>query len=170
MKKLLLGLPIAAALLLGACGETAVEKVDKEKTPAASEKKKEEKKDVVYKVGDTVKVNGVEITITKAAFTAPAEYSEAKNGKVLTLDVKVKNSSDSQAFVDNTEFGLSYGDTQAEYYYGYNDLAISQELNKGKQATGKLYFDVKPAKSYELIYSPTFAFDSKEIKWKISVK
>ncbi|WIL37520.1 DUF4352 domain-containing protein [Kurthia sp. YJT4] len=168
-KSLLLSLPIAAALLLGACGETTVEKVDgKEKQ--STEKKKEEKKDVVYKVGDTVKVNGVEITITKAAFTAPAEYSEAENGKVLTLDVKVKNSSDSQAFVDSTEFGLSYGDTQAEDYYGYNDLAISQELNKGKQATGKLYFDVKSAKSYELIYSPTFAFDSKEIKWKISVK
>lgn len=168
-KSLLLSLPIAAALLLGACGETTVEKVDG-KENQSTEKKKEEKKDVVYKVGDTVKVNGVEITITKAAFTAPAEYSEAKNGKVLTLDVKVKNSSDSQAFVDNTEFGLSYGDTQAEDYYGYNDLAISQELNKGKQTTGKLYFDVKPAKSYELIYSPTFAFDSKEIKWKISVK
>lgn len=44
MKKLLLGLPIAAALLLGACGETAVEKVEKSDAPAAAEKKQNEAK------------------------------------------------------------------------------------------------------------------------------
>lgn len=42
MKKLLLGLPITAALLLGACGETAVEKVEKSDAPAAAEKEQKE--------------------------------------------------------------------------------------------------------------------------------
>lgn len=44
MKKILLGLPIAAALLLGACGETAVEKVEKSDASAAAEKKQNEAK------------------------------------------------------------------------------------------------------------------------------
>lgn len=168
MKKLLYAAPLALALALAGCGETTVEDVSSgKKTEAKADK---EKKDKVYKIGDTVKVNDVEITITKAEFTKAAPYSESVNGKILTLDIAVKNSSDSQAFVDNTEFGLSVGDEQAEDYFGYDKLAFSQELNKGKKATGKLYYDVKEAKSYELIYAPSFSFDSKEIKWKIEVK
>ncbi|MGE7624820.1 DUF4352 domain-containing protein [Viridibacillus sp. NPDC096237] len=167
MKKKWLLAPMAAVLLLAACGETEVEKVSNgSKTEAKSNKKAE-----VFKVGDTIKVNGVEITIKKAQFTKPAQYSEAKNGSVLTLDVALKNTNEESAFIDNTEFQLyDKGDNQMEDYFGYDDLAISKDINAGKKASGKLYFDVKKSKSYELVYEPTFTLDSKEIKWNIKVQ
>ncbi|MGF9979531.1 DUF4352 domain-containing protein [Viridibacillus arvi] len=169
MKKKWLLAPMAAVLLLTACGETEIEKVDTAKSVTKKDAAAK-KKDEVFKVGDTVKVNGVEITINKAEFTKPAQYSEAKNGSVLTLDVALKNTNEDSAFVDNTEFQLyDKGDNQMEDYFGYDDLAISKDLNAGKKATGKLYFDVKKGKSYELIYEPTFTLDNKEIKWNIKV-
>lgn len=127
-----------------------------------------EESDKTYKVGDTVTVDKVEITINSASFTDPDEYSESKNGKVLTLDVTVKNTGEEQAFVDNTEFSIYDSDgNKQEDYYGYNDLAISDTINSGKQVQGKLYFDVVEQDSYEMIYTPSFSFDSKEVTFEI---
>lgn len=170
MKKLLLGLPIAAALLLGACGETAVEKVDKEKTPAASEKKKDEKKkDQVYKIGDTVKINDVEYTIKSAKLSNGQQYVEPSKGKVLTIDLTATNKSDSKVYISSTEFNLSKGDEQLENYFA-DKAHIGADLNKGKTISGVIQYDVEGPGTYELIYTPTFSLDAKEIKWKISVK
>lgn len=168
MKKILYAAPLALALALAGCGETTVEDVSSDKKTEA--KADAEKKDKVYKVGDTVKVNDVEITITKAEFTKAAAYSEPVNDKILTLDVSINNASDSQTYVSDTDFGLSVGDEQAEDYFGYDELALSADLNKGKKASGKLYYDVKDSDTYELIYTPSFSFDDTEVKWTIKVK
>ncbi|QQZ10029.1 DUF4352 domain-containing protein [Heyndrickxia vini] len=168
-KRLLASLSIfvLAGSILAGCGETQVEKVDKK----SSEKTEQKAKNQIFKVGDTVKVNGLEVTITKASFTKPEQYSKAKKGNVLTLELSTKNSGDDSAFIDNTEFNLYDKDgNQLEEYYGYDDIAISGDVNKGKKLTGKLYYDVPKADSYELIYKPSFTLDSKEIKFKIDVK
>ena len=55
-------------------------------------------------------------------------------------------------------------------YYGYDEMAISDDINKGKKLSGKLYYDVPKGTSYELIYTPTFSLDNKEIKFNITVK
>lgn len=174
-KTLLAATTMSLALLLGACGETTVEKVDKEETATATEETTETDaaettKNEVFAIGDTVNVNDVEITITKAEFTDPAEYSESANGKILTLDVDVNNTSDEQTFVSDTDFGLSLGDTQADDYYSYDEMALSADLNKGKKKSGKLYYDVEESDTYELIYTPSFSFDDTEVKWDIKVK
>lgn len=168
-KKLLYVAPMALALLLAACGETQVEKVDNGSKTEQKAEKKEKKKDEIYKVGDTVKVNGVEITINSAKLSNGEQYNEPKNGKVLTLNITAKNTSDTQAFVDSNEFNLYSGDTQQENYFGAK-THISGDLNKGKKLSGVIQYDVKGSGTYEVIYSPTFALDSKEIKWKIDVK
>lgn len=170
MKKLLFASAVMSlTLLLAACGETTVEKVEKEDSATATEEKAETKNEV-FAIGDTVNVNGVELTITKAEFTDPAEYSESANGKILTLDVDVNNTSDEQTFVSDTDFGLSLGDTQADDYYSYDEMALSADLNKGKKKSGKLYYDVEESDTYELIYTPSFSFDDTEVKWDIKVK
>lgn len=59
---------------------------------------------------------------------------------------------------------------QLKEYFGYDELSISGVVNKGKKLDGKLYFDIPKAKSYELIYKPSFSLDNKEIKFNIEVK
>ncbi|GEK30294.1 hypothetical protein KZO01_06030 [Kurthia zopfii] len=172
MKKLLLSLPITAALLLGACGETAVEKVEKSDAPAAAEqpKKDEAKKDEVFKVGDVVKINDIEYKIKSATLGNGSQYIEPKSGKVLTLSIEVHNKSESKTFVSSGEFNLYKGDDQAESYFGSGDKTLMGDLNKGKKTTGVVEFDVAGPGTYELIYTPSFSLDNKEVKWNIKVK
>ncbi|WP_407708485.1 DUF4352 domain-containing protein [Bacillus altitudinis] len=162
---------LLGAVLLGACGETDVEKVEGKKASAEQKEKKEKKKDEVYKVGDTIKVDGLEITITKAAFKKPEQYSTAEKGNVLDLTIETKNSGDDKAFIDNTEFNLYDKEgNKLDSYYGYSEMAISGDINKGKKLSGHLFFDVPKHKSYELIYQPSFSWDDKEIKYNIIPK
>jgi uncharacterized Zn-binding protein involved in type VI secretion len=165
-----LGAVIIAGGIITGCG-TEVEDVGSGSTGTEQkeEKPKEEAKDKVYKNGETVKVDGLEITITGAKFTDPAEYSPASKGKVLTIDLATTNTSDTQAFIDSTDFNIYDSEgNQLEAYYGYNDMAISGDVNKGKKLAGKIYFDVPEQGSYELIYTPTFALDSTEIKFEVT--
>jgi hypothetical protein len=159
--------------VLAACGETEVEGVpnaDAEKEKPA-ELEKTEIPDEVFKVGDTVSVNGLEITIKSAAFAEPTEYSPSVNGKIITLDVAVKNTNKEQAFIDNTEFAIYDNEgNKMEDYYGFDEMALSDDVNSGKQLQGKLYFDVKEQPTYEMIYTPSFTMDSKEIKFEIAVQ
>ncbi|MEY8748906.1 DUF4352 domain-containing protein [Alkalicoccobacillus gibsonii] len=186
MKKLLItagvvGMSITA---LAACGETEVSQVDKseENTASAEEADTEEVdaeateedvanlEDELFKVGDTVSIDGVEITITNAEFTEPAEYSSPE-GKVLTLDVEVENNSDDKAMVDDTEFSLydENGSLQ-DKYYSYDEMAISGSINGGRNNSGKLYYDVTEQDApYELTYNPMFVWDSVEITFEIDV-
>jgi Domain of unknown function (DUF4352) len=152
-------------IIVSIFGGTEVEEVSKGSGTKQEQKKEEEK---VYKIGDTVRVDGLELTITSAKYTNPAPYSEVKNGKVLTIEVQVNNTSDTQKLIDSTEFALydTNGNKLGEYF-GYDELAISGDLNKGKKLAGKLYYDVPQAEKYELIYTPSFSLDGKEIKFEI---
>lgn len=168
-KKMVLGTAgifLTSALLLGACA-TEVEEVD---SGNQTEQKAEEKtEDKVYKIGDTIKVNDLQITVTGASYTDPEEYTEPANGKVLTIELATENQGES-AFIDSSEFNLYDSEgNQLEQYFGYMDMAISGDINKGKKLSGKLYFDVPEASSYELVYKPSFTLDNKEITWNIEM-
>ena len=174
MKKLLkiagiiLGVLFVGFIVLAMIATT--DEVVEVKTDGSNKKVEEEQKpeDKVYKVGDVIKVNGVELSIVSAKFTTPQQYVEPEKGKVLTLEVEVVNNSETKAFIDNTEFNLYDKEGNSlEQYYGYDDLAISGDINKGKKLTGKLYFDVPALEAYELIYTPTFSTEGTEIKFNI---
>lgn len=160
------GIFLTSVLLLGACA-TEVEEVD---SGNQTEQKAEEKtEDKVYKIGDTIKVNNLQITVTGASYTDPEEYTAPTNGKVLTIELSTENQGES-AYIDSTEFNLYDSEgNQLEQYYGYMDMAISGDINKGKKLAGKLYFDVPESASYELVYKPSFSFDNKEITWNIEM-
>lgn len=174
MKKKWFGIVGAVAItggLLAGCS-TSVEDASTDNSSSSSKqeaKKEESAKDKVYKIGDTVKVDGLKVTFTGASYTTPNEYTKAEKGKVLTVEVATENTGDTQAFVDNTEFNAYDKDgNQLEQYFGYDDMAISGDVNKGKKLNGKLYFDVPEQDSYEIVYSPTFAMDSTEIKFEVT--
>lgn len=163
MKKLLFMAPLALSLALAGCGETTVEKSNgSSETAAKADAEKEEK----FSIGDTVKVNDVEITVTSAKLRDADQYIDASNGKVLRLDFTVKNTSDSKVFIDSGEFNLYQKGESREMYFGSSgDIPLSGDLNKGKVLKGFIEYDVAPAKKYELIYQPTFSLDNKEITW-----
>ncbi|WP_160198656.1 DUF4352 domain-containing protein [Senegalia massiliensis] len=183
-KYLFIGILLVTMGLLGACGEdtnsednsskessTENNETNENQEDSNDENESKKSEDKVYKVGDTVKVGNVELTVNSASFSEPAEYSESKNGKVLTLDVTAKNTGDDQVFIDNTEFAIydNNGNKQDDYY-GYDDMAISEQINSGKQVQGKVYFDVVNQDSYEMIYTPSFSWDSKEYIFEIIPK
>ena len=142
------------------------------KAKADSSKSSDKKKADVNKnlsVGDTAKANGFKVTVQSAKFTDPAQYTKSKNGKVLTIQLHVENGSESQSFIDESDFNLYSKDgTKLDPYFGYDEMALSApNLNKGKKVDGKLYYDVPANKEYELDYTPAFSWSGKEIKWTI---
>lgn len=171
MKRFLsvLGVGVLSLGVLAACGEANVQKVSS--GGQKNEQTKEEKKPEVYHIGDTVSVDGMEITLKSAKFTNPNQYVEAKNGKVLMIEVQVKNNGDTNALVDNTDFNIADASgNQFEQYYGFDDASsFSHDLKKGNQIQGKIAFDVKDADKYILYYEPAFSLkDNAEIKFEIS--
>jgi Domain of unknown function (DUF4352) len=132
------------------------------------DKQKEEMTNKVWKVGETISINGLEITITSAKYTPPAEYSEPEKGKIITLEVIAKNNSEENVYVDNTEFTISDAEgNMHEQYYGY-DYNFSNEVKVGKQYSGKIAFDVPESDYYEIYYEPSFSWDNGEIKFKVT--
>lgn len=163
--------PMILALFLTACGDQQIKKGAGESSTKTEQKahKKEKKKAKIHKVGETVKVNGVEITITKTKFVKSAKHIHPHNGKVLQLNITVKNKSKQKVYVDSSHFNLYKGGKSQENYYG-GKAPISGDIDKGKKLSGIIKYDVSKAGTYQLIYSPAFSFDHKEIKWKIDVK
>lgn len=159
--------------LLAGCGEAEVSKVEdsagsKTKTEAPAEKKEEKKTE--FKLGETVSIDGMEITISKVSFGPANEYVAAEKGKVLRIEGTSTNNAADNGFIDNTEFQVYAGDTKTEFYFG-NDGAnmLAGELKKGKTAPIVLEFDVPEAESYEIFYEPSFTLkENAEVKWIIT--
>lgn len=171
MKKFasIVGAVIIAGALVGCSTEVQEVSNSDTETQESQTEEKQEPQDKTYKVGDTVSIDGLEVTLNKASFTDPAQYTPAEQGKVLTIELSSINNSENQKFIDATDFNLYDKEgNQLQPYYGYNEMAISGDVNKGKKLAGKLYFDVPEQGSYELIYTPFFSFDNAEIKFEVT--
>ncbi len=98
----------ALAFSLTACDETCdkteVKEVSKNDAPKQEEKKekKASTENKVYKIGDTVEVNGLQLTFSSAKFVEPTEYAKAEKGKVLEIAFKAKNNGKNDIY-----FGIS---------------------------------------------------------------
>jgi len=124
--------------------------------------------DQVFKVGDTVDLNGLLITIKDATFITQGDYSPPEKGKVLQMNVEVVNNTDDSAYIDNTEFNLYDAEGNAlDYYYGLDGLDLSDDINKGKKLQGTLTYDVPEGTNYEMIYEPSFSWTEQSITWDI---
>ncbi|VEF46207.1 lipoprotein [Bacillus freudenreichii] len=160
------------ALALVGCGEAEVSTVGDSSDSTAEKKEgnKEEETPEFYKPDETVSIDGVEISIDSVSWGKEAEYSESQNGKIMRLEVTIKNNSEDNAFADNTEFALSDAEgNMMDSYYGNDDANMfSSEIKKGKQVKGILEYDVPESESYELYYEPSFSFkENTEVKWLI---
>jgi Domain of unknown function (DUF4352) len=162
---------LGVATILGglvACSDTVdtVEQTASKPKTEQTETKQEQPENKIYKVGDTVSINGLEVTIKSAKFTQPAdEYSPAEKGKILTLEVEAVNNSNTQQMVYDGDFAIydSKGNSY-QNYFGYTESPLYAELNKGKRVTGKVFFDVAQDSKYEVIYT---TFLGTEVKFEI---
>lgn len=138
---------------------------ESEKVEAEAEEKLS---DQVFKVGDVVDLNGLQIVVKDAKFIPQGEYSPPKNGKVLQMNVEVVNNTDDSAYIDYTDFNFYDADGNSlDYYYGLDDEDISDDLNKGKKLQGTITYDVPEGTKYEMIYEPSFSWTDESITWDI---
>ena len=125
----------------------------------------------VYKIGEPIGIDGMEIVINKAYYGQVAQYSHSNNGKILRLEGTVKNINNDYVYLDSTEFQLYADDKRADMYFG-NDgpNMFGGEVKTGKSIDFVLEYDVQEMDSYEIYYTPSFTFlDGLEIKWDISI-
>ncbi|MED2975046.1 DUF4352 domain-containing protein [Fictibacillus sp. B-59209] len=167
-----LGVGVLSLGLLAACGDAEVKEVSGEKHKSAEKtEKKEEKKPSFYKLGHTVSIDGMEVTINKVSWGHTIQGVPAEKGKVLRIEAAATNKSQDNGFVDSTEFQVYAADGQKyEGYFGNDDANMSGgELKKGKSQTMILEFDVPESKFYEVYYEPSFSLkDNAEIKYKVT--
>lgn len=177
MKKLLLLITtLFLTLGLAACGDAdssepkKVENSSNESKQSTDEQAKEEEstEDQVFKVGDTVELDGTQITLKSATYVEPNEYVPAEKGKVLAIEFETVNNSDEQLYFGSEEFSISTTDgTQHGEYFGMDDGFMNENIDPGKKIAGKIYFDVPEDKQYEIIYSPTFTLENKSITFEV---
>ncbi|WP_239752775.1 DUF4352 domain-containing protein [Mammaliicoccus sp. J-M40] len=105
------------------------------------------------KLGETLTVGKVDVTVEKAEFVQPDdEYSTPDNDSILKVYYKFKNNSEDQVFVTDSDFTLTVdGETQNEFYL-MDDLnsGFDHQLNKNNTGSGYLYYDVPNADEYKV--------------------
>lgn len=169
---LLIGSLTVIGILLTGCATKEVDTdydVFEQKTTNAKE-------DIVYKIGETVELDGVQITIDKAYFTKPSKEKPLNNGEILTINLKVYSKPYTKdVYIDESDFLLYEHTGKIGFHYdGYIEQEISGNLSGEKKpdnvvrgVEGKLYFVTTKDQKYELVYKPTFSKKVKEIKFKI---
>ncbi|MDA1974013.1 DUF4352 domain-containing protein [Bacillus cereus] len=159
----------ALAFSLAACGETEVKEVSKNEAPKQEQKKEDKATSKVYKTGETVEVNGLQITFNSAKFVEANEYSKAEKGKVLEIDFSAKNNGKKDAYIGTEELKIADANgNQFKEYFGADNAFMNENVAPGNQITGKMYFDVAESDKYTGTYKPNFTFDEKSVKFEFT--
>ena len=125
-----------------------------------------------YKLGETVKKDGVEVTVTSVEYASTSnEFAEVpKNGKAIKVNFKMKNNNDNQVLFDDTDFTAKVNNKNYEEWYGSGDDhdGFSHQLNKGNTGTGYIYYDVPDTNKYTIEMDATPNYDNIKAKWIIN--
>lgn len=124
-----------------------------------------------FKIGDTVKADGVDITLDKAEFVTPSEEndSEPENGKALKVYLKFKNHNEEQILADDTSFSMKVDGENYEDWYGNGDTndGFLHQLNKDNTGSGYITYDVPDSDKYTLEMDFMPNMDTIRAKWDI---
>ncbi|MED1559952.1 DUF4352 domain-containing protein [Bacillus paramycoides] len=161
----------ALAFSLSACGETEVKEVSKNDAPKQTENKdkKEKNEKKVYKVGDTLEINGLQLTFSSAKFVEPNEFSPVEKGKVLEIAFSAKNNGKKDAYIGTEELKIADADgNQFKEYFAGDNSFMNDNIVPGNQITGKMYFDVTESDKYIGTYKPSLTLDDKSVKFEFT--
>lgn len=165
---------ILGTIMLSACGEATIEKVEPAATPAATEAEqapaqqeqpKEEEKTAapeVFKVGESVQFNDLVITVNSVENHKGSNFEKPADGNVFkVVDVTVENKGSNEENVSslmqtsmNDAEGYSYNVQLATYDKNQLDGAVPA----GRKLRGQVAFEVpKDAKGLEFVFSEPFS-------------
>jgi hypothetical protein len=182
-----LGLMVLAIGVLSACSEQTVEKgktsdavqqkMDESKAEPAEKQapQKEAPKEIIAKLGETLDVGGVKITVTSIEPFAGEinQFQPLKQNHAVMIGVIVENDTTEQVFVDSSEFKLYDKDGfEVSSALPSDEMALSGEIPGGKKVQGAIYFDVpkQDGAAWEIQYESIASFDGEPAKWEIPAK
>lgn len=123
----------------------------------------------MYKVGDTVEINGLQVTFNSSKFVEPAEYIKAEKGKVLEITFNAKNNGKKDIYFATSELKIADANgNQFKEYFGGDNPFINENIAPGNQIQGKMLFDVAESDKYTGTYKPTFTLDNKSVKFEFT--
>lgn len=192
MKKLIqsLGLISISVLLLSACSEQTVVKENsspevQKKVDEASDavnsssenevtESQEEQAEVKAKVGDTLNVNGVKITVTGIEKYEGRinQFQPLKEDHAVKIDVIAENTNTEKELVNSAEFTLYDVDgfELGSALVGDGDV-LSGDIPAGKKIKGSVYFDVpQQSGTWELHYEKMFSLSNEAAIWEVEAK
>lgn len=148
-KSILAALALAAAFALTACSSES----------SAPTTVKESAKSAKAKIGETLTVNKIDVTVNSIKFSQGAGETKPKEGALFAiLDVTIVNGR-SEPFQSASDLMFKVQDAQgyAEMPALYPDAqgTLSGEIGAGRKLRGELVFEVpKAGKSLELLFEP----------------
>ncbi|MDT0696060.1 DUF4352 domain-containing protein [Mammaliicoccus sciuri] len=126
----------------------------------------------IYKLGDTVEDDGVEITLVKAEFVKPTDDLDfpPNNGKALKVYFKFKNNNDAQVRIQNDGFTMKVNGENYQEWFGNSDRAVgfSHQLNKDNTGSGYIVYDVPDNDKYTLEMNFMPNIEPTQAKWEIN--
>lgn len=167
MKKVLL-LFIFALFAIGitACGESTISKVD-----PSEESEKENSGVEVFSIGDTVNVDGLNVTLNSVRVSTGDEWLKPEFGKYVILDLSFENTTD-QAKNVSTMLQMSLSDDQGYSHgialYTGTKGSVDGEVGPGRTVRGEVAFDVGDSSFYEFIFEDPFL--TGQAIWKFSLE
>ncbi|QST02396.1 DUF4352 domain-containing protein (plasmid) [Pontibacillus sp. ALD_SL1] len=199
MKRYILGFLLILTIgVLAACSEQSVEndeasdevqkEMDEDKqqeeenaeadaeTERSDESSKEEvsEEPSMAKVGDTLNVDGVKITVTDVSVFEGEinQYEPLTEDHAIEVKVIVENTNKESVFVDSSEFTL-YGTEGFEQGTALpsDPMALSNDIAGGKKVKGSLFYDVpKQDGMMELHYQSMASMGGDPAIWEFQAK
>lgn len=158
---------------LTACDDAEIEKVDEseevEETEADEtegteeeneEAKEEEEVDEELSVGDTVKFDGMEITLNEARIEEGGDFDEPSEDQFVVANLTIENKTDEEQAISSI-MNIELKDDEG---YSYNTTFLTEgtkgqldgEIEPGGTMRGEIPFDVAESDTYELHFSDPF--------------
>lgn len=170
---------VVAVGILAACSEQTVENSETSevvKTKVNETKPAEESpKAVIAKIGETLNVAGVKITVTSVEAFAGVinQFQPLTQDHAIKIGVIVENDTKDQIFVDSHEFKLYDKDGfEVSSALPSDEMPLSGEIPGGKKIQGAIYFDVpkQDGATWEIQYESMASFGGEPAKWEVPAR
>lgn len=162
--------------LLVACGDSEISKVDKKEvnTSTNTENTKQEETLVeeentieIYSIGDTVSIDGVEVTVNGARVVTN-DFLTPSNDKFIAIDVTIENKTN-ESYNMSSMLQLSlYDESSYTQDITFVDTkgSLDGEIGATRKMAGEVAYDVTESTYYEFIFQDPFK--SGQAIWKIN--
>lgn len=126
----------------------------------------------MFKIGDTVDLDGIQMTVNSVEYPAGNEYNQAEDGKSwVVVNLSIKNTSGKVVNYNPFDFKLD-ADGNATTFDGINidvkNKLNSGELKDGASVSGNLVGEADPAKKLTLEYRGSLFSDDTKFTVKLN--